>query len=180
MKFDPHKRGDIVNLEGEELEFVVYHVGKDKLGVFPRYKVDDVDDRRWNEKELDWEVIGKRPLTLPEWYNPAARFDNEEAVVKYGVTFRQHVTCDQVLEVIHSVGDAPPEIGDWVLVDEEEHGLISGVVDGVQGASLSIHFTHHKCAATTGHWDADVDSADILLTDSTYRGSYEQCNCLHN
>ena len=101
----------------------MYHVGKDKLGVFPRYKVDDVDDRRWNEKELDWEVIGKRPLTLPEWYNPAARFDNEEAIVKYGVTFRQHVTCDQVLEVIHSVGDAPPEIGDWVLVDEEEHGL---------------------------------------------------------
>ena len=180
MKFDPHKRGDIVSLEGEELEFVVYHVGKDKLGVFPRYKVDDVDDRRWNEKELDWEVIGKRPLTLPEWYNPAARFDNEEAIVKYGVTFRQQVTCDQVLEVIHSVGDAPPEIGDWVLVDEEEHGLISGVVDGLQGTCLSIHFTHHKCAATTGHWDGDVNSADILLTDSTYRGSYKKCDCLHN
>ena len=68
MKVDLHKRGDIVSLAGEELEFVVFHVANDQLGVFPRYKVDDVDDRRWNDKELDWEVIGKRPLTLAEWY----------------------------------------------------------------------------------------------------------------
>ena len=180
MKVDLHKRGDIVSLAGEELEFVVFHVAKDQLGVFPRYKVDDVDDRRWDDKELDWEVIGKRPLTLAEWYNPAARFDNEDAIVKYGVTFRQRITSDQVVEVIHSVRDALPEIGDWVLIDEEERGLISGVVDGSQGDCLSVHFTHHKCAATAGHWDGIVDLADILLTDSTYRGSYEKCNCLGN
>ena len=66
------KRGDIVIVEGEELEFVVFEAKEDQVGIFPRYLVEDVDDKIWDESELDWKVIGKRPLQLSEWYNPAA------------------------------------------------------------------------------------------------------------
>ena len=97
------KRGDIVTVDGEELEFVVFEVREDQVGIFPRYLVEDVDDKIWDESELDWRVIGKRPLHLSEWYNPAARFDNEEATVKYGVTFRQFVDADKVLEILFHV-----------------------------------------------------------------------------
>ena len=46
------KRGDIVIVEGEELEFVVFEAKEDQVGIFPRYLVEDVDDKIWDESEL--------------------------------------------------------------------------------------------------------------------------------
>ena len=56
------KLGDIVTVEGEELEFVVFEVREDQVGIFPRYLVEDVDDKIWDESELDWRVTGKLSL----------------------------------------------------------------------------------------------------------------------
>ena len=116
MKSSPPKRGDIVAVDGEELEFVVFEVVENQVGIFQRYRVEDVDDWIWDQSELDWKVIGKRPLQLSEWYNPAARFDNEEATVKYGVTFREFISIEQVLEITEPAQDTSPEMGQWVLI----------------------------------------------------------------
>ena len=173
------KRGDIVTVEGEELEFVVFEVREDQIGIFPRYFVEDVDDKIWDENELDWTVIGKRPLQLSEWYNPAARFDNEEATVKYGVTFRQFISADKVLEITQPAQDLLPEIGQWVLVDDEDQGLICGVVRKVDGTGVHAHFVHHKCAKKTGHWKQVVESSEVLLVDATYQQMYDKDSALN-
>ena len=167
------KRGDIVTVDGEELEFVVFEVKEDQVGIFPRYLVEDVDDKIWDESELDWRVIGKRPLHLSEWYNPAARFDNEEAAVKYGVTFRQFVDADKVLEIVQASQGLLPEVGQWVLVDDEDRGLVCGVVEKLEGTRIHAHFVHHKCAKKTGHWKQVIESAEVLLIDTTYQQMYE-------
>ena len=62
-------------------------------------------------------------------------------------------------------------------------GVVSHIpVDPVhlENAGTGNEGPSNELARRDGHWDGDVDSADILLTDSTYRGSYEKCNCLHN
>lgn len=172
------KRGDIVTVEGEELEFVVFEVREDQIGIFPRYFVEDVDDKIWDENELDWTVIGKRPLQLSEWYNPAARFDNEEAIVKYGVTFRQFISTDKVLEITQPAEDLLPEIGQWVLVDDEHRGLVCGVVEKLEGTDIHAHFVHHKCAKKTGHWKQVVKSSEVILIDATYQQMYDKDSIL--
>lgn len=177
MRISELQRGDWVTLEGEEMEFVVFCLNESEVGVFPRYAVEDVDDKIWNQNELDWEVIGKKPLPLSEWYNPAARFDNEEAIVKYGVTFRQFVPRDQVLEVTCSIKESAPHVGDWALVDDENRGILAGVIESIDGQSVLVHFTHHKCAKASGHWSETVDLNEIILLDSTYRDLYKKCEC---
>jgi len=172
------RRGDRVMLQGEEVPFVVFSVGEGEIGVFPFYPVEDVDDKKWNESEMDWEVVGQKPLPLSEWYNPAARFDNDEAVVKYGVAFRQFVSVEKVVEVTQRLGDWTPQIGDWVLVDDNDRGILSGVVDALDGKTLKVHFTHHKCAAASGHWDESISIDDVVLSDTTYQDSYAKCLCL--
>ena len=172
------KRGDIVIVEGEELEFVVFEAKEDQVGIFPRYLVEDVDDKIWDESELDWRVIGKRPLQLSEWYNPAARFDNEEAVVKYGVTFRQFIDTDRVLEIVQPSQDLLPEIGQWVLVDDKDRGLVCGVVEKLEGTRIHANFVHHKCAKRTGYWKQVIESAEVLLIDTTYQQMYENGSVL--
>ena len=178
MKSSPPKHGDIVTVDGEELEFVVFEVGENQVGIFPRYRVEDVDDRIWDQSELDWKVIGKRPLQLSEWYNPAARFDNEEATIKYGVTFRQFISIEQVLEITEPAQDTSPEIGQWVLIDDKNQGLICGVVEKVDGTRIYAHFVHHKCAKKSGHWGQVVEFSEVLLVDSTYQAMYEKGSAL--
>ncbi len=177
MRISELQRGDRVTLEGEEMEFVVFCVNESEVGVFPRYAVEDVDDKIWNQSELDWEVIGKKPLPLSEWYNPAARFDNEEAIVKYGVTFRQFVPRDQVLEVTRSIKDSAPQVGDWALVDDENRGILAGVIESVDGKSVLVHATQQQCAKATGHWSETVDLTENILVDSTNRDLYIKCEC---
>ena len=178
MKSSPPQRSDIVTVDGEELEFVVFEVGENQVGIFPRYRVEDVDDKIWDESELDWKIIGKRPLQLSEWYNPAARFDNEEATVKYVVTFRQFISIEQVLEITEPAQDTSPEIGQWVLIDDKDQGLICGVVEKVFGTRMHAHFVHHKCAKKSGHWGQVVEFSEVLLVDSTYQAIYEKSSAL--
>ncbi len=172
------RRGDRVMLQGEEVPFVVFSVGEGEIGVFPFYPVEDVDDKKWNESEMDWEVVGQTPLPLSEWYNPAARFDNDEAVVKYGVAFRQFVSVEKVVEVTQRLGDWTPQIGDWVLVDDNDRGILSGVIDALDGKTLKVHLTHHKCATASCHWDESISIDDVVLSDTTYQDSYAKCLCL--
>ena len=167
--------GDIVQIKDEDIELVVFAVDEDAIGVFPFYDVHDVDDRRWNSEEMDWEVVGVRPMEIIEWYNPAARFDNDEAPVKYGVKFRRMVPRSGEIEVLRSCPRSDIKVGDWILVDEPDKGLICGIVDEALSVELKVHFYHHKCARSQGQWNAQISFDDVLVVDSTYRHLYKEC-----
>ena len=167
--------GDIVQIKDEDIELVVFAVDEDAIGVFPFYDVHDVDDRRWNSEEMDWEVVGERPMEIIEWYNPATRFDNDEAPVKYGVKFRRMVPRSGEIEVLRSCPRSDIKVGDWILVDEPDKGLICGIVDEALSVELKVHFYHHKCARSQGQWNAQISFDDVLVVDSTYRHLYKEC-----
>jgi signal peptidase I len=167
--------GDIVQIKDEDLELVVFAVDENAIGVFPFYEVHDVDDRRWHIEELDWEVVGERPMEINEWYNPAARFDNDEAPVKYGVEFRRMMSKSADIEILRSCPRSDIETGDWILVDDLDQGLICGIVDNALSVDLQVHFYHHKCARSQGQWNAQISIEDVLLVDSTYRHLYKKC-----
>jgi hypothetical protein len=167
--------GDIVQVKDEDLELVVFAVDENAIGVFPFYDVHDVDDRRWNIEELDWEVVGERPMEINEWYNPAARFDNDEAPVKYGVEFRRMMSKSADIEILKSCPRSDIKTGDWILVDDLDQGLICGIVDNALSVDLQVHFYHHKCARSQGQWNAQISIEDVLLVDSTYRHLYKKC-----
>jgi len=167
--------GDIVQIKDEDIELVVFAVDENEIGIFPFYDVHDVDDRRWNIEEMDWEVVGERPMEINEWYNPAARFDNDEAPVKYGVEFRRMMSKSADIEILRSCPRSDIKTGDWILVDDLDQGLICGIVDNVLSVDLQVHFYHHKCARLQGQWNAQISIEDVLLVDSTYRHSYKKC-----
>ena len=175
MKTKAFSVGDIVQIKDEDLEWVVFAVDENTIGIFPFYDVHDVDDRRWNSEEMDWEVVGERPMEIAEWYNPAARFDNEEGPVKYGVKFRRMVSRSVEIEILRSCPRSEIETGDWILVDDLDQGLICGIVDGAHSVELQVHFYHHKCARSQGQWNAQISSDDVLVVDSTYRHLYKKC-----
>ena len=60
-----------------------------------------------------------------------------------------------------------------VLVDDEDRGLVCGVVEKLEGTRIHAHFVHHKCAKKTGHWKQVIESAEVLLIDTTYQQMYE-------
>ena len=140
MKTKAFSVGDIVQIKDEDLEWVVFAVDENTIGIFPFYDVHDVDDRRWNSEEMDWEVVGERPMEIAEWYNPAARFDNEEGPVKYGVKFRRMVSRSVEIEILRSCPRSEIETGDWILVDDLDQGLICGIVDEALSVELKVHF----------------------------------------
>lgn len=165
--------GDIVQIKDEDIELVVFAVDENEIGIFPFYDVHDVDDRRWNSEEMDWEVVGERPMEITEWYNPAARFDNDEAPVKYGVEFRRMVSRSVEIEILRSCPRSDIETGDWILVDDPDQGLICGIVDKALSVELQVHFHHHKCARSQGQWNGQISFDDVLVVDSTYRHLYK-------
>ncbi len=167
--------GDIVQIKDEDIELVVFAVDEDAIGIFPFYDVHDVDDRRWNSEEMDWEVVGERPMEITEWYNPAARFDNDEAPVKYGVEFRRMVPRSVEIETLRSCPRDEIKGGDWILVDDSDKGLVCGIVDEAHSVDLKVQFYHHKCARSQGQWHAQISFDDVLVVDSTYRHLYKRC-----
>ena len=175
MKRKVFSVGDIVQSKDEDIELVVFAVDEDAIGIFPFYDVHDVDDRRWNSEEMDWEVVGERPMEITEWYNPAARFDNDEAPVKYGVEFRRMVPRSVEIETLRSCPRDEIKGGDWILVDDSDKGLVCGIVDEAHSVDLKVQFYHHKCARSQGQWHARISFDDVLVVDSTYRHLYKRC-----